>query len=202
MKKADDFRGRYLLAVGIAAAVTVLGGSEALAQESGSSAEALQEFQADEQTAEEIALADAGFAAEDVEWLYTERDREDGAPVFEVTFGADGVEYEYLICQEDGSILEWEMDGKDLGDAEAELSLTGESNAAADDAEKRIGMEKAKETALLDAMTDSEQARFTKIKFEKDDRKTAYEVEFYAAGEEYEYTIDAYTGEVLKRERD
>ena len=41
-----------------------------------------------------------------------------------------------------------------------------------------------------------------KVELDRDDGVYLYEVEFKAGGMEYEYEIDAYSGAVLKAERD
>lgn len=163
----------------------------------------------DAQEAEEIALADADIKADQADRLRTEAEREDGENVYEVTFTVDGVEYEYLIREEDGTILEWEMDGRDIGDAAAEKSLKDSSKESSDadkdsaeNTDTVIGLERAKEIALSDAGLDLADVSFSKIKFGKEDREVVYEVEFYQARDEFEYIIEAYSGEILKMERD
>lgn len=61
-----------------------------------------------------------------------------------------------------------------------------------------IGEARAKEIALQHAQVSPQNARFTKMKVDKDDGCTEYEVEFYADGTEYEYDIDAHTGKIVK----
>lgn len=163
----------------------------------------------DEAGAEEIALADADITADHADRLRTKAEREDGENVYEVTFLVGNVEYEYLIREADGAILGWEMDGRDIGDAVAEKSLQTGSEEKTDsekelsqNADTVIGLERAKEVVLSDAGLDAADVSFSKIKFEEDDRVLVYEIEFYRDREEFEYTIDAYTGEVLKMERD
>jgi uncharacterized membrane protein YkoI len=66
--------------------------------------------------AEAIVLAHAGVSAEDTLRLYTEADREDGMPVYEVEFhvaASDGegyLEYEYTVHADSGKILEFETE--------------------------------------------------------------------------------------------
>ena len=95
-------------------------------------------------------------------------------------------------------ILEWELNGRDLGEATAEVSLQIEE----DDEDTVIGMERAKEIALTDAGVDSAEASFSQIKFERDSRQVVYEIEFYYARQEMDYKIDAYSGEIREMERD
>ncbi|MBE6741972.1 MAG: hypothetical protein E7570_06660 [Ruminococcaceae bacterium] len=65
-----------------------------------------------------------------------------------------------------------------------------------------IGSSAALTIALNDAGVGKEEAKNTKAHFEKEDGVYIFDVEFYANGNEYNYDIDASTGEILKREVD
>lgn len=183
---------RCRAAAGMLGIMLIFGGHTALAAD-GNVAASL-----DTQQAEEIAFADADVTADVTERLYTKAEWEDGESVYEVSFFVDGVEYEYLIREADGVILEWEMNGRDLGDAHAEVSLEDADEAS----DTVIGMARAKEIALEDAGVDPAEASFSKIKFERESSQVVYEIEFYYVREGFEYTIDAYSGEIRKMERD
>lgn len=61
---------------------------------------------------------------------------------------------------------------------------------------------KAKEIALKDAGVKAEDAIFLKVKLEREDGRFQYDVEFYSGSSEYEYEIDAATGNILSADRD
>lgn len=66
-----------------------------------------------------------------------------------------------------------------------------------------IGEEKAKELALSHAGLTEEQARSVRVKRDYDDGRSIYEVEFYGEGtDEYDYEIDAITGQILAFDSD
>lgn len=68
-----------------------------------------------------------------------------------------------------------------------------------------IGTDRAKEIALEDARARygaDGKLVYTKAKFDRDDGRYIYEIDFYAGAIEYEYEIDAQTGRVLERDRD
>ena len=65
-----------------------------------------------------------------------------------------------------------------------------------------IGVEAAQAAALADAGVDAAQATITGTDFDYEDGRMIYEVEFYVAGVEYEYDIDASTGAVLAHEQE
>lgn len=65
-----------------------------------------------------------------------------------------------------------------------------------------ISLEEAKQIAFDHAGVKAEDAHFDDQELDKEDGRKLYELEFYANGYEYEYDIDAETGEILKSERD
>lgn len=60
--------------------------------------------------AEAIALEHAGFTADQVKYLHTEYEIDDGRPQFEVSFHQDRWEYDYEIDGETGRVLSFEKD--------------------------------------------------------------------------------------------
>ena len=65
-----------------------------------------------------------------------------------------------------------------------------------------IGETKAKEIALDHAGVSSSAATFVQVKLDWDDGRPEYEVEFYTNGKEYDYEIDAITGDVRSYDYD
>ena len=59
---------------------------------------------------QEIALAQAGFTADQVSHLRTEFDYDDAVPQYDVSFREGQWEYEFEIHAETGEILSWEKD--------------------------------------------------------------------------------------------
>ncbi len=60
--------------------------------------------------AKEIASAHAGFSVSDVVFSKTELERDDGYTVYEIEFYKDGVEYEYKINAENGTVFEYDAE--------------------------------------------------------------------------------------------
>lgn len=209
MKKLNLSHTKNVLAAGMLGALMIFGANTALAAGETATVSRSGGAAVDAEGAETAAFADAGVTADQAERLHTKAERENGESVYEVSFTVDGVEYEYLIREEDGSILEWEIDGRDIGDAVAEESLKQDAKGTEESgtespqqADTLIGLERAREIAVSDAGLNMEDVSFSKIKFEKDDHKVVYEVEFYQDREEFEYKIDAVSGEILEMERD
>lgn len=74
-----------------------------------------------------VALADAGFRAEEVTNLTAHYDTEDGASVYEVSFVAGEYKYEYVVKASNGKIIEADRD---------ELADSAAANADVANAEK------------------------------------------------------------------
>ena len=68
------------------------------------------------------------------------------------------------------------------------------ANEITEDAAKEIALEKAGMTA--------DQVRFTKAHLDNDDGRLEWEIEFVADGMEYEFDIDAQTGNVFDTDID
>ena len=78
------------------------------------------------------------------------------------------------------------------GTAQASQSATGSAAA-----ESYIGETKAFEIALSHAGITTGDLLFSKIHLDRDDGRVIYDVEFYAGNKEYDYEIDAITGNIL-----
>lgn len=62
--------------------------------------------------------------------------------------------------------------------------------------ESKIGEEKAKEIALTHAGLKESDVNFIKVHLDYDDGREVYDIEFYRDMTEYDYEIDAYTGDI------
>lgn len=63
-----------------------------------------------------------------------------------------------------------------------------------------IGIDKAKELALTHANISNENVTFTKEVLEYDDNIMIYDIEFFTINNEYDYSINALTGEIIETE--
>lgn len=76
------------------------------------------------------------------------------------------------------------------------IGMMAKSTMASSD--KEIGIEKAKEIALSSVGVTAEKATFTKATMDVDDHQ--YEIDFYTNDYEYDFEIDAATGDILEKE--
>lgn len=60
--------------------------------------------------AEALAIQHAGLSQNDVSFLFSKEDTEDGIPVFEVSFRSGNFSYEFEIATESGEILTYEKE--------------------------------------------------------------------------------------------
>ena len=138
------------------------------------------------------ALAHAGLKEADVTGVRVESDREDGRAIYEIDFYAGNVEYDYDIDAATGKVIEYSKETKGGTTGNTTGSTTGTD----------IGASKAKSIALSHAGVSSSDAYDMKAERDRDNGVTVYEVEFKAGGYEYEYEINASTGEILGHSRE
>ena len=141
-----------------------------------------------EDQAREIALADAGLTAEEVTFLKTQLDRDDGRLVYDVEFyTADYTEYDYEIDAADGTMLSSDFDAEGYtAPAEGSTAITADQ---------------AKEIALAEvpgATVDD----IYEFELDRDDGRLEYEGAIWYDGTEYEFTIDGYSGAIRSWEAD
>lgn len=139
--------------------------------------------------AKTIALNDAGLAEEDATFIKTEFDKQDN--VYDIEFICGAMEYEYEIDAINGKILE--------SSAEPAYVTDSDDGAVAPQPEY-IGLARAKEIALDDAGVNAEDVTYKKAKLDKDDGKAVYDIEFVTKTKDYEYEIDAITGDIVNKD--
>ena len=138
--------------------------------------------------AKEIALKDAGLSASQVSFVRAGLDWDNGRMEYEVEFWKDNVEYDYEIDAYTGTILHSDRD------------IEGYSIPAQSSAD--IGADRAKEIALDHAGVSASKATFVRAHLDYEDGRRVYDVEFYSGSKEYDYEIDAATGEILSYDFD
>ena len=139
--------------------------------------------------AKAIALDHAGLTESSVTFVRAELDYDNGRMEYEVEFWKDNVEYDYEIDASTGEIRSWDHDieGYSIGNAQSSSD---------------IGAEQAKTIALNHAGVSASDAVFLYAKLDRDDGRRVYEVEFYSGSREYDYEIDAATGDVVSYDFD
>ena len=147
-----------------------------------------------EERALEIALAHANVPGTEARIREIEKKRENGVVYYEIEFFDSTFEYDYKINAATGAIMKAEKEYDD--DAQSPQS------GAPSQSTETIGISKAKEIALRHAGISASEAKNLKCELDREKGKLVYEVEFESNGYEYEYTIDAENGTVLKHEKE
>jgi len=155
--------------------------------------------------AKQIALAHAKVALKDVTFIKAEIDYEDGIKVYDIDFYSGNVEYDYEINAATGSILSVDWDIEDYSipapePAPTEVPAPAPAPTAAPAptqpaAPSTISAERAKQIALSHAGVGG--ANFIKVELDTDDGVAVYEIEFKVGNVEYEYDINAISGEII-----
>ena len=154
------------------------------------------------EAAQSAALTHAGLDASAVTWKEADYDYEDGRMVYEMEFFANGVEYEYDVDASTGEVLKMEKEGAEWSEPSSGGQNTGSQGNSGGGSSGVIGRDAARDAALAHAGVSLSQAYELKVEDELDEDQPQYQVDFKANGYEYEYEIDAYTGSVLKSERE
>lgn len=161
--------------------------------------------------ATEIALKDASLSESDVTRLRVSRDTDDGQRIYEVKFTCGNTEYEYEILASDGDILSADYDGADLPDQnvqqgqDGQQAQNGQQNPAShghsdqtqnSQADVRISTDEASQMAL--DRVPGATAQDLRIELDYDDGYYKYEGDIIYDQKEYEFEIDADTGDFLE----
>lgn len=150
-----------------------------------------QRNEIDKAKAKEIALEHAGLKEADVNFVKVEREKDDGRSIYEVEFySKDFKEYDYDIDAETGEIISYDSDAENYkpgNDVKANADTT------------EITPERAKEIALAKVPGASE-ADIREFETDYDDGMKIYEGKIIYDKTEYEFGIDAATGDIRKWE--
>ena len=146
--------------------------------------------------AKAAALKDAGLSESDVTFKKTELDHSHGTQVYDIEFYTSDTKYDYEIDASNGTVLE-----KNIEQFQIQANPTTDSaiNSSGND---YIGVDRAKEIALNHAQLNESDVQFAKAKLENDDGGVEYEIEFYSGRIEYDYTIDAVSGNIIEYDVD
>ncbi len=179
-----------------------------------------------EEKAKEIAYAHAKVTAQDIAFCEVDMDVEKGVMVYELDFKCNGYEYEYDIDARTGDIVKnkKEIDddmpvgtqtpadgttqtgtgnGVPSGGTTSPSNDQGTSQGGNSGASSAvITSERAKEIALNHAGLTADAVYFEKAELDYDNGIQIYELEFKSSGYEYEYDINAQTGDIVKNKKE
>ena len=152
--------------------------------------------------AENIALADAGLTADALSGSYGRLEYDNGRAVYDIEFWTADKEYDYEIDAVSGEILSMDYDADNHAMQSVTVSGSGSSSAAADSS-ALLSEDAARLAALTHAgLADRSDVQFVQCKLDRDDGRQVYDVEFYTSSAEYDYEVDAQTGEIVAYDYD
>ena len=100
---------------------------------------------------------------------------------------------------DDDSIWENIADAIEDIDEDAGISMNKETRPGD---KKQIGVEAAKQIALAHAKVAQKDVTFIKAELDTEDGRAVYDIEFYSGNVEYDYDIDAVSGEIISNDFD
>lgn len=175
------------------------------AETGGQAAPAAQSQGITEEDAKRIAFEHAGVNEGDLSYLKVKLERDHGRDEYDVEFFVGNKEYDYDIDAATGEILSYDYDAESDMPGGAQNQNGGNSPAAGtqnNNGAFYITQDQAKAVALAHANVSEGEISKLKIEFDQDHGKAEYDVEFKVDRTEYEYEIDAVTGEILSFETD
>lgn len=126
--------------------------------------------------------------------------------IYEVEVYYQNRDYEYKIDAKEGKIIYTDFrnintnnqnnsnNGNNNGNSNGQNSLNGVTAS--------ITLEEAKNIALTNAGLDINSVRFTREELDHDNHTLVYELEFYYNNIEYDYEINATTGDIISYDKD
>ena len=164
---------------GTASAPAAASPSPSAGQTTGGQAAAVTEEQA-----RETALSHAGFTADQVTFVRSELDRDDGRLMYDVEFyTSDYKEYDYEIDAATGDVISYDYDAE---------GYSYQPNATPGTA---ITAEQARAIALAEVPGAAESDIY-EFETDRDDGRLEYEGKIIYNNTEYEFTIDGYSGAI------
>ena len=153
--------------------------------------------------AKQIALSHAGLSSSQVSFVRAHLDWEDGRRVYEVEFynTSNYTEYDYEIDASSGDILSYDHEAEYY---QRPSTDTGNSGNSGNTGTSAITEAQAQQIALSHAGLSSSQVSFIRSKLDWEGGRRVYEVEFYNTSNytEYDYEIDASSGDILSYDHD
>lgn len=143
--------------------------------------------------AKEIALKNSNLTSKEVSFIRADSEMDDGVEKYNIEFYHENKEYDYEINAADGQIIEYDYDVENY-------TMSGQQGT--NESLSEITVEEAKEIALKHANLKSDEVTFRRVEIDSDNGVKKYEVEFYHNNKEYDYEIDANTGNILSYEQD
>ena len=154
--------------------------------------------------AKEIALNHANLSENQVTFIKSNIDYDDGMQAYDVEFYHNNQEYDYKIDANSGAIVEYDFDVENyvIPQTNTNSNTNIPNNNLNNSNTQIISDAKAKEIALNHANLSQNQVSYINAYLDYDDGIQVYDVSFYVNDVEYSYEINAQNGNIVSYERD
>lgn len=158
--------------------------------------------------AKRLAFEHAQVAEADVTDLDVDLEEDAGVAYYDLDFDVGTAEYDYAVDANTGKILCSKVETPQITPqqpAKTEEPTTEqptETPKPVTDTQKKKTAAQAKAAAFQHANVKESQVTDLDVELDKENGKLVYEVSFDAVGYEYDYDIDAYTGKVLRHQKE
>ena len=156
--------------------------------------------------AKEIALNHANLSENQVTFIKSNIDYDDGMQAYDVEFYHNNQEYDYKIDANSGAIVEYDLDIENYVIPQTNTNSNTNTNIPNNNLNNSntqiISDAKAKEIALNHANLSQNQVSYINAYLDYDDGIQVYDVSFYVNDVEYSYEINAQNGNIVSYERD
>ncbi len=158
------------------------------------------------QEALQIALNSAGLKESEVTIVKNGIEIDDGITEYDIKFYSGNMEYDYDIDATTGAIRSFDQEvergliatpGQAAKTSPKAQTQAVAAQAASAQAATEITKEQALQIALDHAGLKKSDVAFSKVKKDFDDGRQQYDVEFHVGFNEYNYDIDASTGQIV-----
>ena len=153
-----------------------------------------------ESAATTAALTHAKVDQSAAQSLTVKLDEDDGVAYYEIEFCSVGVEYDYEINATTGAVAKFEQDTCDHYAHRSGSNNQNQNQNQGNSNGSYIGYDAALQAACKHAGVNVSQVTRLENELDHDDGVARYEISFHVGNMEYEYEINASTGQVLKYE--
>lgn len=170
------------------------------------------------QEAQDIALQHAGLTADTVTGLRSEFDADERVPEWDIAWRSGNWEYDYSVDAETGAIRDWEKEYDPIRAKEPAPTEPAPTEPTpteptptepvvtepvpAESVVTTLAAQEAQAIALAHAGLSADAVTALRSKFDVDDGAQEWEIEWRSGDWEYDYTVHAETGEVLKWDKE
>ena len=145
-----------------------------------------------EDAALQAALEAAGISEADASRVRVSMDRDDGRVVYDVRFDVDQTEYDYEVLASDGQIVSSDVERRD------DDGYDDDDRSRGSNADVAVSREEAIDIALAKVSGATEND--IRIELDHDDGRYKYEGDIIYERVEYDFEIDANSGDILEWE--